>query len=83
MGGRGSGRPAGLGLSADKCNEFHSIDLAWLRRKKLLVAGRWTSMTWSRAGRPTGTINLEIRTDGIRLTYRQRRHTLASTGHMG
>ena len=33
MGGRGSGRQSGMGLLADKCHEYHSIDLAVLRRK--------------------------------------------------
>ena len=34
MGGRGSGRQAGLGLKVDKCHEYKSIDIAWLRRRK-------------------------------------------------
>ncbi len=74
MGGRGSGRPAGFGLTADLCHEFHSIDLAWLRREKLLNLGRWSSLNWSIRGRPTGSIQLAYVPGGIRLNYRQRRN---------
>ena len=73
MGGRGSGRHGGLGLLVDKCHELHSIDLAWLRRKKLLNPGRWSSITWSRAGRETGSIRIECHGHGVRLVYRHRR----------
>ena len=74
MGGRGSGRPSGLGMLTDKCHEYHSIDLAWLRRKKLLNTGRWSTLTWSRAGQVTGTIRIECLFNGMRLIYRQRRN---------
>lgn len=74
MGGRGSGRSAGLGLMVDKCNEYHSIDLAWLRRNKFLNVGRWSSLSWSRAGQKTGSIRIECHANGIRLVYRQRQH---------
>lgn len=74
MGGRGSGRQSGLGLMVDKTNEFHSIDLAWLRRQKLLNVGRWTSLSWSRAGRQTGSIRFEHHGHFVRLIYRYRRH---------
>jgi len=33
MGGLGSGRQSGWGLLVDKCNDYHSVDLAWLRHK--------------------------------------------------
>jgi hypothetical protein len=59
-------------MSVDKCNEFHSIDLAWLRRKKLLTHGNCFSLNWSRAGHPTGSIRLECVSGGIRLVYRNR-----------
>ena len=52
----------------------HSIDLAWLRRKKLFNVGRWSSLTWSRAGRETGSIRIECHANGVRLIYRHRRH---------
>ena len=74
MGGRGSGRPSGLGMLTDQCHEYHSIDLAWLRRKKLLNTGRWSTLTWSRAGQVTGTIRIECLLNGVRLIYRQRRN---------
>lgn len=74
MGGSGSGRRAGLGLQAGTCEQYHSIDLAWLRRKKLLNVGHGSSITWSRAGNTTGSIRIEYFGYGIRLVYRQRRH---------
>ena len=73
MGGSGSGRPAGFGFSVAKCHEYHSIDLAWLRRKKLLIVGRCSTITWSRAGHETGSIRVERRPEGVQLVYRHRR----------
>lgn len=73
MGGRGSGRTASYGLSVDKCHEYHSIDLAWLRRKKLLQPGRWSSITWSRGSHQTGSIRIAVLPGGMRLAYKQRR----------
>ena len=55
-----------------KTNEVHSIDLAWLRRQKLLNIGRWSTVRWSRGGRETGSIRLECHAHAIRLVYRQR-----------
>jgi hypothetical protein len=72
MGGRGSGRQASFGLNVDKCHEYHSIDLAWLRRKKLLNIGRWSSLNWSRGGNPTGSIRIECFYGCVRLVYRTR-----------
>lgn len=70
MGGRGSGRQAGLGLMVNKTSEMHSIDLAWLRRRRLFNVGRWTTLRWSSGGRPTGSIRLEVHLDAVRLVYR-------------
>jgi len=72
MGGRGSGRRASFGLMVTKTNEVHSIDLAWLRRKKLLNIGRWSTLTWSRRGHQTGSIQIGCLTGSIRLAYRTR-----------
>lgn len=72
MGGCGSGRQAGHGLAVDKCHEMHSIDLAWLRRKKLLRPGCWSTLRWSRGGQETGSIRLSVVHGGVQLSYRQR-----------
>lgn len=72
MGGRGSGRQSSFGLLVTKTNEVHSIDLAWLRRQKLLNVGRWSSLRWSRGGQETGSIRLECLPGAVRLTYRAR-----------
>ena len=73
MGGRGSGRTGWGGMHADKCHEYLSIDLAWLRREKLFQVGHWSTITWSGAGSVTGSIRIECHADGVRLIYRQRR----------
>jgi hypothetical protein len=72
MGGRGSGRPAGLGLTVDLCHRSHSIDLDWLRRQKLLNAGRWSTLTWSVRGEKTGSIRFTLKDNGVLLSYRAR-----------
>ncbi|MBV1696228.1 MAG: hypothetical protein KGP27_17340 [Hyphomicrobiales bacterium] len=53
-----------------KTNEVHSIDLAWLRRRKLFNVGRWTTLRWSRGGRETGSIRFEVHSGAVRLVYR-------------
>jgi hypothetical protein len=72
MGGRGSGRPAGLGLAVDLCHRTHSIDLDWLRRQKLLNPGRWSTLTWSVRGEKTGSIRFTLNDHGVLLRYRTR-----------
>ena len=74
MGGRGSGRHASFGLMVDKCHEMHSIDLAWLRRRKLLKPGHWSTVRWSRRGQETGSIQIASVPAGVLLSYRQRTH---------
>lgn len=73
MGGRGSGRRASAGVSADKCNDYHSIDIAWLRRHGLAQIGRWSTLRWSRGGRETGSIQIQYLDHGLRLVYRHGR----------
>lgn len=72
MGGRGSGRTAGLGVAADSCHRSHSIDIDWLRRKHLLVQGRWSTLTWSLSGENSGSIQLTLAPRGLKLSYRAR-----------
>ena len=72
MGGRGSGRTSRLGLTVDLCHRSHSIDFDWLRRKKLLNPGRWSTLTWSVRGETTGSIQLTFEGSGLKLNYRTR-----------
>ena len=74
MGGRGSGRTASFGMMVDKCHEMHSIDLAWLRRKRLFNLGRSSTITWSRGGNQTGSIQVRCERDHVRLIYRHKPH---------
>lgn len=72
MGGRGSGRTASFGLTVDKCHEFHSIDIAWLRRNGLFAPGTSSTLRWSRRGTQTGSIGIQCQADCIRLVYRHK-----------
>jgi hypothetical protein len=68
MGGVGSGGFHGLSC-APTCESAHSIDLAYLRRNGFLSPGYFTSLTWSRCGQRTGSIDIIAKHDGIRLGY--------------
>ena len=72
MGGRGSERTSSYGAGVSKCHEYRSIDLAWLARKKLFNAGRWSTLTWSRGGQEIGSIRIEAQQSGARLSYKAR-----------
>ena len=74
MGGRGSGRRGSFGLVVDKTSDYHSIDLAWMRRRGCLTPGYTGSLTWSRVGTQTGSIRYRVERTGLRLFYRTRRH---------
>lgn len=73
MGGRGSGRTAGSGMLTSNTSDCHSIDLAWLRRKKLLRPGTSGALSYSRGGHATGSVQYMIEDAGLVLTYRTRK----------
>jgi hypothetical protein len=70
MGGFGSG--CGGGAARATCEDYYAIDLAWLRRQGARSPGHSGRVTWSRAGRETGSITYRIERDGVRLIYRSR-----------
>jgi hypothetical protein len=74
MGGMGSGRSPSLGLLTDKCEDYRSIDLAWLRRRGSLTPGYFGRVTWSRGGSVTASIGYRVEYNGLRLFYRHQRH---------
>jgi hypothetical protein len=63
-----------MGMLVDKCEDYRSVDLAWLRRKKCLQPGNSGRITWSRGGSVTAWISYRIETSGLRLIYRTRRN---------
>jgi hypothetical protein len=67
MGGLGSGRHCS---GAPLCESHRSIDLASLRKRRMLTPGRSSALTWSWAGEQTGSITLVAQHDGVRLIYR-------------
>lgn len=70
MGGIGSGR-FGFGHSAT-VETYHKIDLAYLKRMKLLQVGNAGTLSWSRGGELTGWIRYSVEPGGLRLNYRAR-----------
>jgi hypothetical protein len=68
MGGYGSGRRS-LCRKAT-CEEYHSINLAYLRRHDLLRPGKTTTLSWSQGGQVMGSIAIVAQDDGVRLVYR-------------
>jgi len=70
MGGYGSGywRDRGAG----RCESRYSIDLAYLKRRRMLTPGKTGSLTWSRLGEQTGSISFSVGDDRLVLIYRTR-----------
>ena len=70
MGGIGSGRHWQFG--ADTTDDYRSIDIRWLKREGLLDSGVSRSITWSRGGEVTGSINIQSEPGRVILDYRHR-----------
>jgi hypothetical protein len=70
MGGRGSGRRTGS--SSNKVEDYHAIDLAWLRRRGCLKPGASGSITWSMETRELASVRYRTEPNGFRLLYRIR-----------
>lgn len=70
MGGRGSGRTNGSGLLVDKCEDYLSIDIGWLKRQGSLTPDKSGKITWSRGGQTTSSIGYRTEVGGLRLIYR-------------
>ncbi|MDG1372118.1 MAG: hypothetical protein P8Q48_18095 [Paracoccaceae bacterium] len=72
MGGIGSGRRWQFG--ADTTVGYRSIDIRWLKREGLLTFPQSRSITWSRNGEVTGSINIRPEIGRIFLNYRHLEH---------
>ena len=59
-------------VKAERCESYHAIDLAWLRRRKMLQPGRSSSIQWSHCGRPAGSIGIVAKANCVHLVYRHR-----------
>lgn len=66
MGDAWSGRKSQGGSNTDNAK---SIDIRYLKQKTDLVPGYTGSLSWSRAGRATGSIGYRIESDAIHLSY--------------
>jgi hypothetical protein len=56
----------------DLCEHYNHLDLAWLRRQKLLRPGTSSLINWTTGGQPSGSIRIEVGVDAILLIYRTR-----------
>jgi hypothetical protein len=56
----------------DLCEHYNHLDLAWLRRQKLLRPGTSSLINWTTGGQPSGSIRIEVGVDTILLIYRTR-----------
>ncbi len=70
MGGRGSGRTQSF--ATDKCEDYRSIDLAWLRRQNSRSSGREGRLTWSRNDAVFASVSYSLEDTNLRLIYRTR-----------
>ena len=62
-----------MGMLVDKCEDYRSVDLAWLRREGYFKTGHSGRITWSRGGSVTAWIRYQVEGHGLRLIYRTRR----------
>lgn len=69
MGGIGSGNFWNRG-SRETCESVKSIELPIFRRQGMLNPGRKGILTWSRDGKPTGSIQFEVTEKAMQLDYR-------------
>jgi hypothetical protein len=54
------------------CENYLCLDLAWLRRRKMLTPGRRSSVVWSVGGNRVGEIMIVPLEDALLLVYRSR-----------
>lgn len=76
MGGMGSGGGIRYG-SKTTVDSQHAVDIRYLKRQDLLWAGNNGSLTWSCRGEQTGTINYQVKENGIKLIYNMRDNSSA------
>lgn len=57
---------------ATTCEDYHAIDLAWLRHKGVLKREGWSTITWSRGGEHVASIGIKSEGHSLRLRYRAR-----------
>ena len=57
---------------AERCESYQALDLAWLRRRKMLQPGSSSSIQWSHCGRPAGSIGIVANANCVHLVYRHR-----------
>lgn len=70
MGGYGSGSWRDRG--AGRCDDHFRIDLAYLRRQRLLKPWQSGRLRWSRGGEETGSVGFLVLGNALRLNYRTR-----------
>ena len=71
MGGYGSGRSYHLS-SKDTTSDYRSIDVRYFKKQGLLKPNQSYSLSWSRNGKPTGSIYVQAHLYGVSLKYKAR-----------
>lgn len=69
MGGYGSGKRYATKRTTGGIN---SLDINWLNRNGNLIAGRWSSVAWSRGEKPVGSIGIRAEEGLLLLDYKWR-----------
>jgi hypothetical protein len=64
------GRWAGSGKTT--VESVKALDVNWLRRQGYLAPGRWSWVSWSCGGEPSGSIQVRADCDAVVLHYRHR-----------
>jgi hypothetical protein len=68
MGGYGSGQRYGYATKRTT-NSLNTLDVNWLNRNGNLMPGRWSSISWSRGGKPSGSIGIRAEESRLVLNY--------------
>lgn len=70
MGGMGSGNRVQYGGSTTE--DYHAVDIRWLKRNGILEPGTRRSINWSRGGERTGSIQIRAELNRVYFIYKHR-----------
>jgi len=56
-------------MGRDVVEDYKSLDINWLNREGYLHPGRSSLISWTRGGKPSGSVNLAAHENRVALTY--------------